>query len=68
MKVKIQKWLKETIYAIGFIFGALYETLKLRLYTKFIYHGEDLTLKDGDFMAYDTKRKTWDILRKKDKD
>lgn len=79
MKVKIQKWLKETIakfkdpmwwldrletvsiYAIGFIFGAIYETRKLHL-TRFTYHGEDLNLKDGDFLAWDTKRKTWDMF------
>lgn len=80
MKVKIQKWLKETItklkdpmwwidrlyavsiYAIGFIFGAVYEKLKLHLFTRFTYHGEDFNLKDGDFLAYDTKRKTWDMF------
>lgn len=50
------------IYAIGFIFGALYKTLKLHLCTRFTYHGEESNIKDGDFIAYDTKRKTWDLF------
>lgn len=54
------------VYVIGFIFGALYMNLKLHLFTRFTYHGEDTTVKDGDFIAYDTEKKTWDMHHKKD--